>query len=192
MLGTLSQTLFYALPGDLKDAPDTLAKEGFDKIAKLFATEKEIEDYTAEEKVKVRQEKSRPLIDDFFSWCQINENRVLIRLKLGKAISYAMKYEKGLRLYLKDGYVPMTNSLDERTIMPFIAERRNWMFLSSTKGAEASEAAFSLIKTAKANHLGPHDYIEYLLEIMPNMDFMKSPEKLDDFLLWSKQTQSIF
>lgn len=183
---------FDALPGDLKDAPDTLPKEAIDKIAKLFAIEKEIEDYTAEEKVKVRQEKSRPLIDDFFSWCQINENRVLMRSKLGKAISYALKYEKGLRLYLKDGYVPMTNSLDERTIRPFTVGRRNWMFSSSTKGAEASAAAFSLIETAKANHLDPHDYIEYLLEIMPNMDFMKSPEKLDDFLPWSEQTQSIF
>ena len=43
-----------------------------------------------------------------------------------------------------------------------------------------------------AQHGGPEMFIEYLLEIMPNIDFMKSPEKLDDFLPWSKQTQSIF
>ena len=154
--------------------------------------EREIEDFSAEEKVKVRQEKSKPLLDDFFSWCQANENRVLMRSKLGKAISYALKYEKGLRLYLKDGYVPMTNSLDERTLRAFTVGRRSWLFSNSVKGAEASAAAFSLIETAKANHLDPHDYIEYLLEIMPNIDFMKSPEKLDDFLPWSEQTQSVF
>ena len=66
------------------------------------------------------------------------------------------------------------------------------MFSNSVKGAEASAAAFSPIETAKANHLDPHDYIEYLLEIMPNIDFMKSPEKLDDFLPWREQTQSVF
>lgn len=183
---------FDALPGDLKDNSSTLAKTAVDKIAKLFVIEREIEDFSAEEKVKVRQEKSKPLLDDFFSWCQTNENRVLMRSKLGKAISYALKYEKGLRLYLKDGYVPMTNSLDERTLRAFTVGRRSWLFSNSVKGAEASAAAFSLIETAKANHLDPHDYIEYLLEIMPNIDFMKSPEKLDDFLPWSEQTQSVF
>ncbi|MBM6841349.1 transposase domain-containing protein [[Clostridium] spiroforme] len=70
--------------------------------------------------------------------------------------------------------------------------RRAWLFSNSVKGAEASAAAYSLIETAKANNLNPYDYIEYLLEIMPNIDFMKSPKKLDDFLPWSKQTQSVF
>lgn len=184
---------FYdALPGDIKDAQNTFAKEAIDKIAKLFVIEKEIENLSSEEKVRVRQEKSLPLIDDFFSWCQTNENRVLMCSKLGKAISYALKYEKGLRLYLEDGYVPMTNSLDERTLRPFTVGRRSWLFSNSVKGAEASAAAFSLVETAKANNLDPYDYIEYLLEIMPNIDFMKSPEKLDDFLPWSEQTQSVF
>ena len=121
-----------------------------------------------------------------------NENKVLTRSKLGKAISYALKYEKGLRVYLDDGYVPMTNSLDERTIRPFTVGRKNWVFSASTKGANASAAAFSLIETAKANHLDLYDYIEYLLEIMPNIDFIKNPERLDDFMPWSDQTQSIF
>ena len=184
---------FYdALPSDLKDGTNTLAKEAIDKIAKLFVIEKEINELSASEKVKVRQEKSKPFIDDFFLWCQNNENKVLTRSKLGKAISYALKYEKGLRVYLDDGYVPMTNSLDERTIRPFTVGRKNWMFSASTKGANASAAAFSLIETAKANHLDPYDYIEYLLEIMPNIDFIKNPERLDDFMPWSDQTQSIF
>lgn len=70
--------------------------------------------------------------------------------------------------------------------------RRAWLFSNSVKRAKASAAAFSLIETAKANHLDPYDYIEYLLEIMPNTNFMKSPEKLDNFLPWGEQTQSIF
>ena len=70
--------------------------------------------------------------------------------------------------------------------------RRSWLFSNSVKGAEASAAAFSLVETAKANNLDPYDYIEYLLEIMPNIDFMKSSEKLDDFLPWSEQTHQYF
>ncbi|MCI9132352.1 MAG: IS66 family transposase [[Clostridium] cocleatum] len=58
----------------------------------------------------------------------------------------------------------MTNSLDERTIKPFTVGRKNWLFSGSPKSA----ATFSLIETAKANNLEPYNYIEYLLEMMPN------------------------
>lgn len=66
------------------------------------------------------------------------------------------------------------------------------MFSASTKGANASAAAFSLIETAKANHLDPYDYIEYLLEIMPNIDFIKNPERLDDFMPWAIKHNQYF
>ena len=184
---------FYdALPTDLKGETDTLAHKALKKIAYLFAIEKEINEDPPDEKARVRQEKSKPLLDDFFSWCRNCENKVLTRSKIGKAIAYALNYEKGLRVYIDDGLIPMTNSLDERAIRPFTVGRKNWLFSASTEGAEASAAVFSLVETAKANHFDPHDYIEYLLEIMPNIDFVKHPERMDDFMPWSDQTRSEF
>lgn len=75
-------------------------------------------------------------------------------------------------MYLYDGLVPMTNSLDERNIRPFTVSRNNWQFSTSTKGADASTSIFSMIETAKANNLSPFDYIEYLLEIMLQIDII--------------------
>ena len=100
-------------------ASDTLSYTGLKKIAKLFAIEKEIDTFPPEDKVKIRQERSKPLVDDFFSWCKDNQNKVLTASKTGKAIQYALNYEAGLRSFLEDVLVPMTNSLDERTIRPF-------------------------------------------------------------------------
>ena len=177
---------FYeALPADMKDVSDTLAYTGLKKIAKLFAIEKEIDTLPPEDKVKIRQEKSKPLVDDFFSWCADAQNKSLTRSKIGKAIQYALNLEKGLRVYLDDGLVPMTNSLDERNIRPFTVSRKNWLFSTSTKGADASASIFSLIETAKANRLSPFDYIEYILEIMPQIDIIQHPEKIDWFMPWS-------
>lgn len=62
-------------------------------------------------------------VDDFFLWCKENQNKVLTASKTGKAIQYALNYEAGLRSFLEDGLVPMTNSLDERTIRPFTVGR---------------------------------------------------------------------
>ena len=184
---------FYeALPADMKDASDTLAYTGLKKISKLFAIEKEIDTFPPEDKVKIRQKKSKPLVDDFFSWCADAQNKSLTRSKIGKAIQYALNLEKGLRVYLDDGLVPMTNSLDERNIRPFTVSRKNFLFCASTKGADASASIFSLIETAKANRLSPFDYIEYILEIMPQIDIIQHPEKIDWFMPWSDQIKEEF
>ena len=74
------------------------------------------------------------------------QNKSLTRSKIGKAIQYALNLEKGLRVYLDDGLVPMINSLDERNIRPFTVSRKNFLFCASTKGADASASIFSLIR----------------------------------------------
>lgn len=62
-----ADTFMMLYHSDLKDGTNTLEKEAIDKIAKLFVIEKEVNELSAGEKVKVRQEKSKPFIDDFFS-----------------------------------------------------------------------------------------------------------------------------
>ena len=43
-------------------------------------------------------------------------------------------------------------------------------------------ATIILVETVKANHLEPYDYIECLLETIPNINFVKI-QKNDDFYL---------
>ena len=67
---------FYdALPVDIKNASGTLANTAIKKIAKLFVIEKKIETLSPDEKVKVCQERSKPLVDDFFLWCTNSQKR---------------------------------------------------------------------------------------------------------------------
>ena len=68
----------------------------------------------------------------------------------------------------------------------------NWLFSTSTKGAEASAAVFSLIETAKANKLNPYDYIEFILDYLPQQDLVENPKKLDWFLPWSEEIKEEF
>lgn len=190
--GHVRRKFAEAIPATAVDAECTLAKQALKKIAKLFVIEKEIESLSSEDKVKIRQGKSKPIVEDFFLWCLNEQDKVLARSKTGKAIQYALNLEKGLKTYLEDGLVPMTNNLDERSIRPFTVSRKNWLFSASTQGAEASGDAFSIIETAKANHLDPYDYLEYLFEMMPNEDFISNPNRIDTYLPWSKEIQSIF
>ncbi len=178
-----------SIPNGIKNTNDTLAKQGIEQIGKLFKIEQEIEDLTPEEKVKVRQEKSKPILEKFFLWCEENHNQVSTGSKLSKAIQYSINHQKGLSEYIKDGNIPMTNSLDERTIRPFTTGRKNWLFSASPKGAEASAAVYSIIETAKANGLDPYKYLTYIFSYLPSQDLVKTPESIDMFLPWSSETK---
>lgn len=163
-----------SLPNDLENAENTLPIIAMNKIKKLFAIEKEIEAFSPDEKIKIRQLKSKPLIDDFFSWCKSNQNATA-SAKLSRAFKYVLNHEEGLRQYLYDGYIPMTNSFDERVIRPFTTGRKNWLFSASVSGAESSANAYSIIETAKANGLDPYKYLTTIFTYLPSQDLIKNP-----------------
>lgn len=177
-----------SIPKDV-NAQSSLAKQGLDKIGKLFKIESQIEDQNPDEKVKTRQKESKPLLDEFFQWCDDNKDSVLKNSKISKAFQYALNHKDGLSEYISDGLLPMTNSLDERTIRPFAVGRKNWLFSASTKGAEASAAVYSIIETAKANNIDPYDYLTLILRYLPSQNLVKHPEAIDMFLPWSKQVK---
>lgn len=179
-----------SIPSNIENVNETLAKQGVDMIGRLFGIEKEIDKLEPEEKARIRQERLKPVVEEFFKWCEKNLTLVSNGSKIAKAIGYAQNHKKGLSEYLNDGLLPMTNSLDERTIRPFTTGRKNWLFSASPKGAEASAAVYSIIETAKANGIDPYRYLSFIFTYLPSQDLIKHPESLDMFLPWSKQTKA--
>ncbi|THB61579.1 transposase domain-containing protein [Vagococcus silagei] len=62
-------------------------------------------------------------------------------------------------------------------------------FLPSIAGAKANCVAYTLIETAKANGLNAFKYLTHLFEKLPNLDFIRCPELLEDYLPRSDQIQ---
>ena len=178
-----------SLPKDVTDINETLAKQGLDKIKALFEIESVIKDMSPEEKVKVRQAVAKEKVEEFFQWCESTIDVVMSKSKIHQALQYALNQKEGLSQYLNDGLLPMTNSLDERTIRPFAVGRKNWLFSASPKGAEASAATYSMIETAKANGLDPYKYLCFVFKYLPSQDIHNHPEILDMFLPWSTECQ---
>ena len=137
-----------------------------DKIGKLFGIKKDIESFEPEEKDKRRQELSKPILEEFFKWCEENKNQVSRGSKISKAIEYALNLQKGLSEYINDGRLPMTNSLDERKIRPFTTGGKNWLFSASPKEADASVAAYGIIETAKTNRSDPYKYLTFIFSYL--------------------------
>lgn len=91
----------------------------------------------------------------------------------------------------KSSRCSLSNNLAENSIRPFTVGRKNWEFSNSQKGAKASATIYSIIETAKANHLNTFKYLRYLLEKMPGLDYQNQPDLLEELMPWSHEVQAI-
>jgi len=99
-----------------EDTPE-LAEIAMDLIGQLYRLESDIQEknLTGREKTEYRQQNSKPLVDDFFGWChsQLIDPQRRPSDPITKAIKYALKRERELRLFLDNPDLPLdTNHLE--------------------------------------------------------------------------------
>jgi transposase len=80
-----------------------LAEEALRRIAGLYAIEIDLRGQSAEERPRVRQEQSRPLVEAMHAWMAKQLDRVPGRSAIAQAFRYALTHWKGLTLFLEDG-----------------------------------------------------------------------------------------
>ena len=105
--------------------PAPIASEALERIAKLYAVESEIRGRNADERCALRQEKSRPVIDDLESWLRTKLGLISQKTKLAETIRYALSRWDGLTRFLDDGRIEIDSNVVERAIRP-IALNRNY------------------------------------------------------------------
>lgn len=164
----------------------TLAEQALQKIGALYRIEKKIASMEHEERLRIRQTESIPLVEAYFAWLKSIRPKVLPKSKLGEAIQYSLNQRKKLEVPFTDGRLDIDNNRAERSIKPFVIGRKNWLFSHSPKGAKASAMIYSLIETAKENKLSVFHYLTYLLESLPNVD-INDPNELQKHLPWSNE-----
>ena len=149
-------------------------------ISKLYAIEKEIrkKKYSPQEIYEIRQEKARPVLEQFHDWLRSRAPQVPPKSLLGKAISYCLAQWERLIVYLEDGHLSIDNNAAENAIRPFVVGRKNWLFAGTPEGAEASALLYSLIETAKANGHEPYSYLRFIFEKLPHATTLTEYEAL--------------
>lgn len=141
-------------------------------IQKLYAIESRIKEKSTEEKYIARQAFSVPLLNELEQWLNKNLLTLVGKTKISEAINYLQNQWGKLIRYVEDGRINIDNNRAERAIKPFVIGRKNWLFSNTANGAKASATLYSIVETAKANGLIPHEYITICLEKLcqPNPD----------------------
>ena len=147
---------------------------------RLFMLEREFVELTSQERYQKRLESSKPVLEEFYAW--IESLRVAPKSGIGISVKYAISQKKYLVCYLSDGRLEISNNRAERSIKPFVIDRKNFLFANTPRGAKASAVTFSLIETAKENNLNPFAYLVYIFENAPNWDIRNDPDALQRLL----------
>ncbi len=141
-----------------------IAAEALRRIAELYQIEARIRGRSPDDRARVRQAGSTPLVDAMKTWLEQELGRVSAKSNLAEAIRYALRHWKGLGLFLKDGRVEIDSNTVERTIRPIKLGAKNHLFAGSDGGAESWAVIASLIQTAKLNDVEPFAYLRDVLE----------------------------
>jgi transposase len=168
-------------------APRTNAEIGRDYCNELFEIEKALTSLSSDKRKSERLRLEKPVLEAF--WCWLDSLTPLKGSRLGKAVTYAQNQKPYMENYLLDGRCSISNNIAENSIRPFTIGRKNWLFSDTPKGADASAAVYSIVETAKANNLNIYTYLNYLLLYMPDTNYRKYPETLEDMMPWSERVQ---
>jgi transposase len=145
--------------------------EALKLIAELYEQDAELKEkaLSPEKGLAYRGEHAKPIVDRFFEWLQATE-RELILLPTDpftKAVSYAVKREKSLRVFLEYPNVPLDTNHLERAIRPIALGRKNWLFCWTEVGAKYVGIIQSLLSTCRVQGI---DAYTYLVDVLRRID----------------------
>lgn len=138
------------------------------RIAALYEVEDAIRGHDPAHRRGIRQELSRPLVDEFFAWLKAQPARVSHKSDLGEAIVYLLKRQDGFRLFLEDGHVDMDSNLVKNAIRSPAMNRRNALFAGHDEVGRNGARFASLIDTCKMNGVEPYAYLRDLFTRLAN------------------------
>ena len=158
-----------------------LALEAVRRIDALFEIERAINGKSMQERRAVRQDLSRPLVDDLEAWMREERQKLPRGGDVAKAMDYMLKRWPAFARFLDDGRICMSNNAAERALRGIALGRKSWLFAGSDRGGQRAAAMYSLIVTAKLNDIDPQAWLADVLARIAG----HPANALDDLLPWN-------
>lgn len=146
----------------------------------LYDVEREARDHRLDATARrdLRQEKSKPLLQDLKAYLLRERPHVLPKSPTGQAITYTLSNWDALTRYTDDGDLEIDNNGAERSLRSIAVGRRNWTFLGSDNGGRTAAVLASLITTCKRHHIDPFAYLRDVFARIAS----QPQSRLDEFL----------
>jgi transposase len=178
---------FFELADIAKNARDgkgkpvsPIALEAVKRIDALFAIERAINGKSVAERRAVRQEQSKPLLEELGQWLRDQRGTLSRSSHVLKPINYLLSRWSDFARFVDDGRLCLTNNAAERALRGIALGRRNWTFAGSQRGADRCAVMLTMITTCRLNDVDPK---AWLADVLARIADLPS-SRLHELLPW--------
>jgi transposase len=162
-----------------KVAPE-IAREAVELIGDLFRVEKQAKDFSVEQRLALRRDKSAPVLatlrEKLLEW----KEQLLPKHPMAEAINYALNQWAELNVFCSDGAVPIDNNVSEREMKRVVLNRKNSLFVGNPRGGRTASILASLTSTCRRHDVDPQLYLTQLLMNLPQAKMSELSDWLPD------------
>ena len=119
------------------------------------------------QRLQLRQQKSRPTVEQLKDRIVAIRQEVLPASQLGKACDYALGQWKRLLVFLEDGEVEIDNNWCENAMRGIAVGRKNWLHIGSEQAGPRIAAIMSIFETCRRLEINIRDYLNEILPKLP-------------------------
>jgi transposase len=132
-------------------------------IAQLYRVEKQARGWTPEDRLRLRQLQSRPILDKLHDYLLEIQVEVLPKSSEGRAVRYSLKNWTALTRYCEDGDLEIDNNATERAIRGVAVGRHNWVFFGSDEGGKTAAVLRSFVASCQRVGIDPFAWLKDVL-----------------------------
>ena len=132
-------------------------------IAQLYRVETQARPLAAEDRFRLRQLQSRPILDKLQDYLLEIQAEVLPKSPEGRAVRYTLKNWTALTRYCEDGDLEIDNNATERAIRGVAVGRHNWMFFGSDHGGNTAAVLRSFVASCQRASVDPFVWLKDVL-----------------------------
>ncbi len=158
----------------------TLAHQALERIGKIFKVEAEISGKPPDERRRIRQAQTRPVLDNLKVWLNATLAQLSAKSPMALAIGYSLSHWTALTRFVDDGHIEAHNNAAERALRGVAIGRKNYLHLGSDVGGQSAAVIYTLLGTARLNGINPQLYLRHVLERIAD----HPSNRIDDLLPW--------
>lgn len=165
--------------------PGTFAHQAVQRIARLYAVEADIRGKPADVRMRERQARTGPILDEMYSWLNATLGQLSAKSPMAMAIGYSLSNWRALRRFVDDGRIEPDNNIAERALRTVAIGRKNYLHFGSDGGGDSAAVIYTLLGTARLNEINPQAYLRHVLERIADHPI----NRIDELLPWAVAAQ---
>ena len=154
---------------DAEKAAPEIALEAVERVRALYAVERQSKDASVEERLRLRQLQSVPLLAQLRERLLLWKEQLLPKHPMAEAVNYALSQWAELNVFCSDGAVPIDNNVSEREMKRVVLNRKNSLFVGNPRGGRTAAILASLTSTCRRHDVDPQLYLTQLLANLPQI-----------------------